>query len=117
MPDFLHKPITWMITAAVVIGAVRWLTGALTSGKRAKVEAQLGKEQIGAAIGSGQDAVDTLGQQRASDTAIDRKVNDAKQAIDAATDAASADAAGRDGLCGISGSLCRQHPLQQPGTR
>lgn len=71
----------------------------------AKVEARLGTEQADAAIQSGQDAVDTLGENQARSDATDDKVKGIQDDVENADDAAGADAAGRDGLCQSFG-LC-----------
>jgi hypothetical protein len=115
--ELIRKPLAWVVGVILLGLAAWWLVAAVTGGKRAATEARLGKEQTGAAIGSGKDAVKTVGQRQASDAAIDKKVNDAKSDVAAATDAPGADAAGRRGLCGVSADLCGKHPVQQPRPR
>jgi hypothetical protein len=113
--SWLRKPIAWAIIALIVIAASVWLYDTWTA--KPKAEARLGKNQTGAAIESGGDAVNTVGAAGARETSIDGKVNDAQAKINAAPDASAADAAGRDGLCAVSDDLCSAKRVQQPRSR
>ena len=89
------------ITAALVAIAAIWafiLIRDLFVGS-ADVEAKLGANQADAAIGSGKDAVETVGNQQGNEAQIEDDVEDIQNAVDQANDSAGADAAGRDGLC------------------
>lgn len=70
MIELLKKPLVWLIGAVLIIGAAWWLVATLTGGKRAKVEAELNRNQAGAALESGKDAVGAVGAagERASET-------------------------------------------------
>lgn len=93
----LGKWIAAAITAVLVVWALLfvrdWVIGTN------KIEARLGTEQSGAAIESGKDAVNTVGdnQRRADET--DSKVTGVQNNVDDAKDGAAADRAARDGLC------------------
>jgi len=71
----------------------------------AKIEAKLGTEQADAAIESGQDAVNTVGENQSEERQIDESVEETQEAVDDAADAAGADAAGRNGLC-VQFNIC-----------
>lgn len=60
MTDLIRKPLAWLIGALLIGLAAWWLAATLTGGKRAKVEAQLNKNQAGAALESGKDAVSAV---------------------------------------------------------
>ena len=100
------RAIAALVGLALVVGAVLWLTGMLTSGRSAKVEANLNANRAGAAMGSASDAVNTLGARSASDAATEERVKHAQDDVRSATDAAGADAAGRRGLCDLSADYC-----------
>lgn len=93
------------IAAAVLaLLVVVALASALLSGSRAKVEARLNGNRADAAIGSGEDAVRTVGNQAAAETATDAITRENDHAIrsapgaDAPVDPAASDA-GLRGLC------------------
>ena len=65
----------------------------------ANVRADLGNEQAGAAIESGSDAVETVGGNEGAADETRDKVTGVQEDVDQASDAAGADAAGRNGLC------------------
>lgn len=71
--------------------------------QRAKTEVKLATGQHGAAIATGHDAVETLGNRMAADAAGQVTVEETQDAIDNATDAGGVTAAGRSGLCRLSG--------------
>lgn len=101
---FILAHLRWFLLGAALIVAGVWLYNTWTA--KPKAEAKLGKNQTGAAIESGSDAVNTVGARGKAETDLDRKVNDANDKVGRATDAAGADAAGRDGLCSVSRDLC-----------
>ncbi|WP_310530732.1 hypothetical protein [Novosphingobium sp.] len=111
MPAISQRLIFILAGIALAIAALFWITGALTGGKRAKVEAELNGNRADAAASSGADAVNTVGDRHAAETDIDRKVQDAQGNIISATDAAGADRAGRDGLCSVAAHFCPDRKL------
>lgn len=64
-----------------------------------KIEARVATEQAGAAIESGQDAVETVGQNQDKAHETEGKVEGVQNNVNAANDTDTADRAGRDGLC------------------
>lgn len=65
------RPVLYVIGGVVAALALWWLVATLTGGKRAKVEAQLNSNIAGAALDSGRDAVNTVGDEQASESAAD----------------------------------------------
>lgn len=63
------------------------------------VEADLGTEQAGAAIESGEDAVNTVGDNQDRADATDDKVKETENAVNEADSAADADRVARERLC------------------
>lgn len=98
-----------------VIGGVRSCQSAQT----AKVEARLGKNQTGAALASGADAVETIGDQQGREAAADQLTRENADAIrnapgaDAPVDPAL-DAVARERLCRRAAYRVRPECLQQP---
>lgn len=86
-----------ILFTVVIVWAGVFLRNMLVGTK--EVEARLGTEQAGAAMQSGQDAVGTVGRNQAKESATDARVQEIEDEVDAANDAAGADAAGRNGLC------------------
>ena len=82
-----------LILAALYIGLRSYFIG------DANVRADLGNEQAGAAIESGADAVGTVGNNQDAADETRSSVEEIQNEVDEATDADSADRAGRDGLC------------------
>lgn len=68
----------------------------------AKTEARLGKNQTGAAIETGRDAVETIGNRQAADGEGRRTVQETKDEINKQTTATGVTGAGRRGLCGLA---------------
>lgn len=107
---FLRKPIAWVIGAVIIAGLIWWLVTSLMGGKSAKVEAELNRNQAGAALESGKDAVGVVGGvgERASDA--DRITQENRDAIgkakgaDAAIEPEALDAGIR--------ALCRRKAYQ-----
>lgn len=103
-------PIAWLkglsrlgqaIVALIALGLAIWafffVRGLFVGDLETK--ARLGTEQAGAAMESGKDAVNTVGEAQRRDEATDRKVEGTQNEVDNATDGVGADRAGRDGLC------------------
>lgn len=102
----LSKPIVYLLVALAAVLALWWLYSAITANPKA--EARLGRNQAEAALESGTDAVNTVGQAGDRESNLDKGTEDAGRKIDAAPDAAGADAAGSERLCQLSPDLCRQ---------
>jgi hypothetical protein len=120
--SWIRKPIVLAIGAALVTLALLWLLGALTGGKRAKLEAELGRNQVEAATQSGADAVDTIGAQHVGEAVVDdltrSNADDIRSAEGAdALVAAGADAAGRRSLCKRAAYRGRPECLQLAAPR
>jgi len=97
----LAKIIFWgaiALLAVAVLGLAK-----CTYDRAAKTEIKLSKGQAGAAVQSGSDAVETLGNRMQADAAGDKVVTETKDEIHNANDSASATAAGRRGLCRLAG--------------
>lgn len=113
--EFFKKPLGWAVGAIIVLlllwGGYRLLTGSF------KAEARLGRNTTEAAIESGKDAVGTVGARNAAESNLDKEVGNATRNIENAPDGASADAAGRDGLCSVSPDLCREQRVPRSATR
>ena len=98
------KPAVWAIVVALLLIGAIWLGNALTGGKRAQTEAELNANRGDAAIESGRDAVNTVGNRAAAEDAIDRTTQENSDAIRSAEGAddrvnPSVHNAGVDGLC------------------
>lgn len=113
---------TVILLLALAMGAVWWGYSTFASGKSAKAEAKLGREQTGAAIASGADAVDTVAGVNAgeadSDTLTRSNERDIRNAPGAAApvDPAAA-AAGKRSLCKRAAYRERPECVQQPPAR
>lgn len=104
LTDLIRKPLAWLIGAVLIALAAWWLVATLTGGKRAKVEAKLNSNVAGAALDSGRDAVNTVGQQQGSEAAVDALGRDNAAAIrnapgSSATVAPEASRAGINAIC------------------
>ncbi|WP_066526734.1 hypothetical protein [Erythrobacter sp. CCH5-A1] len=93
----LGKAIAALIVLALAIWAFFFVRGLFVGDLATK--AKLGTEQAGAALESGKDAVNTVGDAQRRDEATDKKVEGTQNDVNRATDGAGADRAGRDGLC------------------
>jgi hypothetical protein len=93
----LGKTIAALIVLALAIWAFFFVRGLFVGDLATK--AKLGTEQAGAALESGKDAVNTVGDAQRRDEATDKKVEGTQNDVNRATDGAGADRAGRDGLC------------------
>jgi hypothetical protein len=102
-----------LLLIALVIALIGWGVTALFGGKTAKVEADLGRERTGAAIQSGADAVNTVGDVEAESGERARSGEQVKGQIRDAKDARAGDVAARDWLCKQSPDLCPKQPMQQ----
>lgn len=89
------------------------------SARIAKTEARLGRNQTGAALASGADAVGSIGEQIAAEGAIDATTKENTDAIRSAPGAdapvpAAVDAVARERLCRRAAYRERPECLQQP---
>ena len=103
-PTWLTRPVLYAIGAVVVALAIWWLVSTVMGGKRAEVQAKLNGNIAGAALESGKDAVNTVGQQQASESAVDAVGRDNAAAIHNAPGASAsvspeAHAAGIAAIC------------------
>ena len=102
----LARPILLAVTAGLLIILGYVLISQLTSGNRAKVEAKLSRNQGTAAVESGRDAVNTVGEQQAAAEQVHEIGKENADAIRKAPGAdASVDPASR---IAILRSLCRR---------
>lgn len=85
---FLRKPIAWVIGAVIIAGVAWWLITSLMGGKSAKVEAELNRNQAGAALESGKDAVGVVGGVGDRASEADRITQENRDAIKSAPGAA-----------------------------
>ena len=102
----LWKAITAVLVAIAAIWVLTFVYDLVVGSK--DVEAKLGTNQAGAAIESGTDAVETVGNQQGNEAQIEDDVEDIQDAVDEANDSAGADAAGRNGLCQQFGVGCEE---------
>lgn len=79
--DWIRKPIAWLIGAVLIIAAAWWLVATLTGGKSAKVERDLNRNQAGAALESGKDAVGAVGSAGERAAAGDQLTQENRNAI------------------------------------
>lgn len=93
----LGKAIAALIVLALAVWAFFFVRSLFV--RDLPTKAKLGTEQAGAAMESGGDAVNTVGDAQRRDHATDDKVEGTRNEVDNATDGAGADRAGRDGLC------------------
>lgn len=109
----------WLIMVAVVLGVLfavyQMVKHFFTSG--VKTEVNLGKNQTNAAINSGHDAVETIGNRQASDEAGRQTVEETKDDIKNQTDAGGVTDAGRRGLCRLASHRSDRECLQHPASR
>jgi hypothetical protein len=103
-----HGPRLLMIAVGVVavLSAVLFVINTLVGGKRAQVEDKLDGGMAAAAQSNAADAVTVVQERATSEHTIERTVIHAQAVVQAATDTAGADAAGRNGLCQISPGFC-----------
>ena len=107
-----------LIAAAVIllIVGVLWLRSCQST-STAKTETKLATGQAGAATESGHDAVQTIGNSQANVTAEAQIVEETRHAINNATDARGASAAGRGGLCRLASYRGKPECLQHAAPR
>ena len=106
-----------LLLIALVAVLIGWAITAMFGGKSAKVEAELGKNRTGAAIESGADAVNSVGDVETKADAREQSAEQAKGKIRDAKDARAGDAAAREWLCKQSADLCPKQPVQPTGSR
>ena len=104
LPTWLTRPVIYAIAAVVAALAIWWLVATLLGGKRAEVQAKLNGNIAGAALESGKDAVNTVGQQQASEGAVGALGRDNAAAIHNASGSSAsvspeANAAGIAAIC------------------
>jgi type VI protein secretion system component VasK len=105
MPPIVERNLVRILVALVF---VLLIAGFVTlrscqAERTAKTETRLSKGQADAAVKSGSDAVETVGNRMAADRRGDQTVQETKDAINNASDAVGVDAAGRAGLCRLAG--------------
>jgi hypothetical protein len=109
----------WLIMIAIVLGVIfagyEIVKHFFTSG--VKTEAKLGKNQTNAAINSGHDAVETIGNRQAEDEAGRQSVEETKNDIKNQTDAGGVTDAGRRGLCRLASHRSNPECVQHPASR
>lgn len=98
------KVIVWIAIAVLLVLVLG--VGKCTYDRSAKTQLAVSKNQAGAALESGRDAVDTVGKQQASEQAADRVTKENEDAIRNA-DGADAPVAGGVRDAGLA-SLCRR---------
>jgi hypothetical protein len=103
------------VVALSLIAAAGTVWTMLSGVKTRQTETRLDGTMAGAAAANAVDAVSMVQQRAASENAIERTVTHAQSAIQAASDTAGADVAGRDGLCAVSAGFCPAARLQQSG--
>lgn len=96
----------WLaIATGVVIFAAWWIVTSLIGGKTAKTEARLSENQAEAAMESGTDAVETVGEQSKAEAARERSVAAMQKDVDDAETVSDAHAAGASWLC-VNYNIC-----------
>jgi hypothetical protein len=104
--------------AGVLLGlCALGLWGAVRGGRASAVLVRLDGAMAGAAGQNTVDAIAVVQARALSEQTMERTVSHAQSAINAASDAAGADAAGRDGLCAVAAGFCAATGVQQPGAR
>lgn len=111
--------VAWLVIVlfvlAVLFGGYSMVKHFFTSG--IKTEAKLGKNQTNAAISSGHDAVDTVGNRQAADAAGQQIVQETRNDINKQTDAGGVTDAGRNGLCRLASHRGNRECLQHPAPK
>ncbi len=96
----------WLAIAAVVLAlGAWWVVSTFISGKTAKTEARLSEKQAEAAMESGTDAVETVGEQSRAETSRERSVAAAQKDVEDAETVSDAHAAGAGWLC-VNYNIC-----------
>jgi hypothetical protein len=104
-----------LLVAVVVLGAgAAFALHEWRSAATAKAQAKLDTNLAGAAQSSASDAVNTVTRTITNERNITNEVNHEISAVQAASDGAGADAAGRDGLCHLAADLCPTGSVQRP---
>lgn len=99
----LWQSIVVLVVIIAAVWAFTFVRGLFVG--TADVEAEIGANQAGAAIQSGQDAVESVGANQEQSNATKGKVKGVQNEVSQAKDGAGADAAARDGLC-VQFGLC-----------
>jgi hypothetical protein len=100
------------IGVVAALSAILFAINTLVGGKRAQVEDKLDGGMAVAAQSNAADAVTVVQERATSEHTIERTVIHAQAVVQAATDTAGADAAGRNGLCQISPGFCPPASVQ-----
>lgn len=93
----LGKAVLAAVLVLALVLAFMFVRNLLTGA--ARTEARLGTEQADAAIQSGQDTAQTVGDQSETEARRERSVADMQKDVDDANDASEAHAAGAGWLC------------------
>jgi hypothetical protein len=112
----------WLVghaTTVLIAVLSLWLAGHFLlaewrAASTAKADAGLAGNVAAATAESAHDAVSTVTTNITNERNITNEVNRAQNAVYAAPDGASADAAGRAGLCALNRDLCPAPSVQQP---
>jgi hypothetical protein len=102
---FIEKYARLLILGAIVVAIVAGLLvlKSCSDARTARTEAKISKGQTGAAIESGKEAVNIIGNRQATEQEGATNVQEARDAIDNATDASGVTGAGLDGLHSVRG--------------
>lgn len=108
-------PTIAILLGVVLLGVVAW--NWWTAGTTANTRVKLERNQAGAAIQSGKDAIGTLGNRQVEDAQGTETVTETQHEIDNATDAGGVTDAGRNGLCDLRGYRSRPECVRRPAAR
>ncbi|MDE1914759.1 MAG: hypothetical protein KGJ57_17330 [Sphingomonadales bacterium] len=100
------------IVLLVQFGLVQW-----RAHETAKTQDKVTANVSSATNASAADAITTVEHNITTEHNITNEVTHAQAAVSAASNAFAADAAGRDGLCGINAGFCPAAGVQQSGSR
>ncbi|MBO9516773.1 MAG: hypothetical protein J7493_01755 [Porphyrobacter sp.] len=106
MAEIIRKPLAWLIGAVLIATALLWLSNLMSTARRTELTARVESNRGDAAVRSGADAANTIGNRSAAEHSIDKEVTHAQDRIRTAPDTGAADGAARSGLCGISADYC-----------
>jgi hypothetical protein len=106
MADLIRKPLAWLTGLLLIAAATLWFTGLLSGARRAEVTARFETHRGDAAVRSGADAANTIGERGSAEQALDKEITHAQDQVRAAPDTGAAHSAARNGLCGISPNYC-----------
>ncbi|KRA83061.1 hypothetical protein [Altererythrobacter sp. Root672] len=107
MADLIRKPLAWLAGLLLMAAALLWFSGVLSGARRAEVTARFEASRGDAAVRSGADAANTIGERGSAEHALDKEITRAQDQVRTAPDTGAADSAARNGLCGISTDYCQ----------